>query len=355
MRKIILISYLAYSAIPAFSETSSVSIYGINDIGVSRISNIKGSASNQVTSGIVNTSRLGFRGTEDLGGGLSATFNLEASTALDTGGAGASTGFWNRTSVVGLSSKQFGTVTLGKQRTGIFDVMVAYSAQSYFGASAARIEGAPVVGSTLDTQGFNNRIGGDRPNNSIKYTSPSFSGLKLNSMWAMGEVNGSNSAGRYFDVGASYKNGPIQLGTSYVHQKCMQATGCLPAQANNQVWAVGGAYDFGVVRVLGYYSSEKNAKFNRGANAETYTINLFVPLQQWTLAAGLQHLNDKTARNQDTNEYNLIAIYHLSKRTSVYGLAAHQTVSNGGFAALTSGVSSNGSQNLFSLGIRHFF
>ena len=355
MKKIFYSACLTLSTMSAYAQSSNLTVYGVNDIGISRISNIKGHASNELTSGLVNTSRIGFRGTEDLGGGLSAIFNLEAGTALDTGGAGSSSSFWNRASFLGLRSSSFGTITLGKQRTAIFDVMGNFSGQSYFGGSAARIEGAPVAGSTLAIQGFNNRIGTDRPDNSIKYTSASFSGLKFHGMWGFGEVKGSNNAARYIDVGASYKNGPVQLGASYVNQKCNLPEGCSPTQKNDTVWAIGGAYDFGVARVLGYYSSEKNARFNRGANADTYTINVVVPVDQWSLVAGFQRLNDKTTPNQDINQYNLIAIYKLSKRTSLYGMAARQTVSNGGIAALTSGVSSNGSQNLFSLGIRHFF
>jgi predicted porin len=93
---------------------SSVSIYGVADAGMAWINNVGGSSRIKVDSGQSAASRLGFRGSEDLGSVLSAVFNLEMGLNIDTGATQSATKLLNRGSFVGFSSSQWETVTLGR-------------------------------------------------------------------------------------------------------------------------------------------------------------------------------------------------------------------------------------------------
>ncbi|MCY4754884.1 porin [Pelomonas aquatica] len=112
---------LACSAIAgsAFAQTSSVTLYGVADAAVRQVKNGSAGTVRGVASGANTTSRLGVRGVEQLGGGLSAGFNLESGIELDTGSANASK-FWNRRSTVSLMG-DFGEVRLGRDTTPTYN------------------------------------------------------------------------------------------------------------------------------------------------------------------------------------------------------------------------------------------
>ncbi|MFY9811545.1 porin [Aquabacterium sp.] len=337
---------------PAIAQ-SSVTLYGIADSAVTYVDDFKGKSSTQVNSGNLNTSRFGLRGSEDLGGGLSTIFNLESGITMDTGVAGSSSAFWNRQAWVGLDSKSLGQLKLGFQRPVMYDLLGPLSHTPPFGAPAARVDGAGVTGSALAD--FNNTIGTTRFNNSVKYSSPDFAGFKVHGFVAMGEVEGgSNSTGQTVNLGVGYKRGAFTAGLSYLTTKCKEVGGCAGTKDDDTVLGLGAGYDFGVAKLNAIYTSQENAKNVKDADADTVSVAVIVPFKPWTLAVGIQQLNDKRAKNWDVQQINVSAVYDLSKRTALYAIYANQTVDNGGIAGI-SFLSGGDSQNQLSLGFRHRF
>lgn len=339
-------------ALASTTTPSSVTLYGLIDNGVARINNVGGGGSTQLRSGSLYSSRFGVRGIEDLGGGLRAVFNLEAGLFADTGAT--STPFFNRQSWVGLNSTSFGELTVGRMLPTMADIFITSLQASYFGNPAAAIDGAAIgAGSSLTR--FNNMMGGTRVDNAIKYQSPSFSGLRAHAMVTFGEVPGSSSAGRMLSLGGSYNSEHIEAGLAYHERQCATATGCAPGETKDKIFGVGAAYKLNGARYAVTYSSQKNALNKQGADADVISLLARVPFGVWIVSAGYQHLNDKTALNQDVNQVNLGANYLLSKRTQLYVLFNHQSAKNGGKAGMYSTTSSTGTQNQFSTGIVHTF
>ncbi len=342
-------------ALPALAQSpsaSSVTLYGIADAGLVRTSNVGGGGRTGMDSGYLQSSRFGFRGSEDLGGGLRAIFTLESGYSIDTG-ANSSAIFFNRQSFMGLSSSKLGTLTLGRQYTPIYDNLILLSGAPAFGVSGGAVDGIPSAGSSASR--FDNTLGGTRIDNSAKYTSPTLSGFKFNAMAGLGEVAGSASAGQLLSVGAGYNAGPISSGLGYQIRKCPSAGGCTVAQDDDKLIAIGAGYNFGPAKLAAIYTTEKNAKNVKGNDANVVHVMVQVPTGPWFLSAGYQQLNDKTRLNQDVKQYNLSALYSLSKRTTLYGAYSHQQVDNGGKAGMALTTSSNSKQSIYAVGIRHTF
>lgn len=352
LKKVILFAGTCLITCFQASASSNVAIYGVADSSVTHVSNKQGGSSTELTSGILNTSRIGLRGKEDLGGGLSAIFNFEAGVNVDTGGIGSATAFWNRQSWMGFSSTSMGDLKMGFQRPSFYDIFGPMSHTPFFGSPAARIDGAGIAGSSLAR--FNNTIGTTRYANSIKYNSPDWSGFKLHVFTALGEVPGSTDAGLTWNLGLNYKKNHFTAGISYLQTKCKASNGCLLNQANDEVAGVGLGYAFNNIRLNAIYTNQKNAKNVRGNDADTLSLTAALKISTWELAAGYQALNDKTGLNQDVQQVNISAVHNLSKRTAFYTIIAHQKVKNDGVAGITF-LSSKDKQNQISIGLRHRF
>ncbi|MGI4847296.1 MAG: porin, partial [Janthinobacterium lividum] len=190
----------------AFAQTN-VTIYGVVDAGL--VKDIHGgtnaaasaanpfpastpNASNRLDSGLQNGSRLGFRGTEALGGGLSAIFNLEAGFNVDTGTSAQGGALFGRQAWVGLQG-DFGTVKLGRQQTVVYQNSGTFDpfGDTLAGDSARLINYA-----------------GSRTNNTIGY-SINAAGVRGEIDYGFGEVAGDSKAGRYIGGNLGYANGPI--------------------------------------------------------------------------------------------------------------------------------------------------
>lgn len=344
-------SLTSFGLSPAFAQENVV-LYGIMDLGLARIDNVGGAGTSLLRSGNFYTSRFGFRGTEDLGGGLRALFNLEAGFAADTGAS--STPFFSRQSWVGLGSNQWGQVTMGRMYPSIADVFIPSLNASYLGNTTAAIDGA-AVGAGSSAARFNNMLGGTRVDNAIKYQSADMSGFKVHAMVALGEAVGSTAAGRMQSLGGSYASDNIEGGLVYHERKCIEATGCAAGKDNDKILGLGGSYKLNSVRYGMIYTKQKNALNVQGNNADIIDLLVRVPIGQWVATGGYQILNDKTPLNQDVRQFNLAGTYLLSKRTSLYGLYSRQSVKNGGKAGMYSVTSDNDKQSQFSAGIVHTF
>ncbi|MEA3130978.1 MAG: hypothetical protein QOF46_2773, partial [Paraburkholderia sp.] len=171
-------SLLALAALGAFAGVahaqSSVTLYGIIDEGFNINTNSGGKHLYNLSSGVLQGSRWGLRGTEDLGGGLKAIFVLENGFDVNNGKLGQGGLMFGRQAYVGLSS-QFGTVTLGRQYDSVVDYVGPLEAGDQWGGYIAAHPG--------DIDNFNNAY---RTNNTVKYTSANYGGLTFGGTYSFG-------------------------------------------------------------------------------------------------------------------------------------------------------------------------
>ncbi|MEG2962583.1 MAG: porin, partial [Janthinobacterium sp.] len=176
------------------SAQSNVAMYGIADLGVVSESGGAGGRVLKLTSGIANGSRLGFKGSEDLGGGMTAIFTMDAGILADTGASAQGGLLFGRQAFVGLAGAA-GTLRLGRQYTFIDSSLGALD--PFYLGFAGRM-------SNVFTAGYISRV-----DNSITYSSPVRGGLSGELAYGFGEVPGDASARRYMGAAATYASGPL--------------------------------------------------------------------------------------------------------------------------------------------------
>jgi predicted porin len=394
MKKSLLALAVLGSFAAAAQAQTSVTIYGVVDAGVF-YQNKAGANSNSlftVGSGGLSGSRLGFKGSEDLGGGLKANFQLEMGFNTDTGTvAQTDTGsmLFGRTSTVGLSGN-FGSVNLGRQTdfaySGTAGGIATFSHAAYVN-SFSKVDG--------NTQA---RLQGDRTNNSIRYDMPQFGGLNGGVMVGLGEQAGGGSAGAVYAAGLKYDNGPLAFGGDYYQSKegttpadrnLINAGGAAPGSVANgganvgatatKTFTLGGSYNFGFGKLYGNWSrvtmlplapaaATATQIFNTGtfgsASANNkldlfelgYNHNLTASLQ---LLTGLAHTNVSFVNGAPQGKLNQGFIgtdYFLSKRTDLYAIATYVRTSDVANPLNLSGTASQpGSAYGLGVGMRHTF
>lgn len=355
-------SLLALAVLGAFagaaSAQSSVTVYGIVDLGFTSIDN--GNAAgriNGINSGNQSASRIGFKGTEDLGNGLKALFQLEATIAADTGAAFApgtgNTGGFNRFATVGLQSQSFGTVLLGRQTSVIKD---AYDQIDPFGDGGS-------VGA-ISNIFFNGNLNSDlgRISNSVKYTSNSFGGFKANVHYAFGETAGDTGANSSYGLGLGYANGPLNVQFGY--NNADQSTFANPSvqQGKNKLAFLGATYDFGVIKLHGAYADTKleNTVANTEQKFRNYMLGVSAPVGPGTIFASYSVNDNRTIDNADAKKAAIMYSYDLSKRTNLY--TGYSYTSNDDLSRINLGAVGNNaagvtgeSGSTFTVGIRHKF
>lgn len=287
-------SLLALAVLGAFagaaSAQSSVTLYGKLDLGFAKAA---GSADKQVRDG--SGSRVGFRGVEDLGGGLKAMFQFEHRFSPDTGkdttteGSTPTNTFWNGLSTVGLGGS-FGTVNLGRQYTAAFS-LAQNVIDPFDGYTVADLRGA-----SLTSTGAALRVA-----NSVRYDG-TFGGLKVAA--DIGEAVG---AERPYSVAAQYAQGPFMVVASYEDAS--------DAADTNNLLTVGGAYTFGPAKV--------SLGFGRGDVTATTTVKQALVGVTVQVGASGQVLagyaQNKLSNVSTTSKKASLGYRHnLSKRTQLY-------------------------------------
>lgn len=305
----------------AASAQSSVSIYGIADVWVGSVDT--GAAGGSVTvqeSGGLLPSRLGFRGSEDLGGGLSAIFGLEAGLTVDNGTAGGLS--FNRQSFVGFEGG-FGQVIAGK-------VWSAYDDVSYLAFTAFD------SGFTPEYFAFGSTGYSANPNNGFKYTSPDFGGFSGAISYALDENNAVKENTSAFHV--KYSGGPLYIGAGYQEETA--------ALIKAKFTRVGASYDLGVVKLLGSFGQ---LKLTGGGKTTDYSFGVDVPVgSAVTIGAGYARGKDNAISGGEKRDaFGIVATYGLSKRTKLY---AGFTTGDG----KTAGVKTS-ELDVYGVGINHSF
>ncbi len=384
-------SLIALAALSAFATAaqaqSSVTVYGVLDIGVSEVKNTTTTTAGAVSEakisntgngdGSLATSRLGFRGTEDLGGGRKANFQLEydltdagtGSTRGDGSSASFTTGttyanFGARYSWVGLEDAKLGQLRLGQQETTMHSVFVAGLAGSANNAIGSVYSAGDSLNS-ISTNSASIRPYSVFVNRAITYISPVISGVRFevqSANYATSSTNGAVSDLRNSLNAASlkYSAGKLNLAAAVQQQKT-DASATANDITTRDSSAVTANYDFGVVRAFGVYTTDKVTNFGGlTRDSKTTELGLQLPVGKTTLFAsafdGDRKGNGTSAdvaglasRNADAKGYQVGAINNLSKRTALYAIVGQQELK--GTAGNAAKIKSEG----ISAGVRHSF
>ncbi|RQV09240.1 porin [Burkholderia cenocepacia] len=380
MKKIVATSILAAIGASAHAQ-STVTLYGLIDEGFDFTNNVRGGKVYELQSGFVQGSRWGVKGTEDVGGGLKAIFQLENGFNVNNGRLGQGGLMFGRQAYVGLASDRFGTVTFGRQ----YDSLVDYLAQTTANGNWAGY----MFSHPYDNDNTDNTF---RVNNTIKYASPVLSGFQFGGTYSFSnDTNFANN--RQYSVGAQYASGGLLIAAAYL-------------QANNPSATAGGAINNGgdenfVAQRLRVFGAGVNYSFGPATMGVAYTnthvtqpqssgyVGAITPSSgtlsslrfqnfevngkyQFTPAfyVGAMYTYTRADFNATTGRQHpnyqtvgLMADYNLSKRTDVYLQGAYQHVGGDktgsvldvAFVPGADDVSSNRNQLVVRAAIRHKF
>lgn len=396
------------SGASAFAQ-GSVTLYGILDEGINYVNNVQtaqagapngrtGASQWMMASSVMQGTRWGLRGSEDLGGGYKAIFVVESGFDVGTGKFQQGGTFFGRQSWVGISSNTWGSLTLGRQYDSIVDSIGVMQAGSYG------------MGAFADHPGdIDNVADVERVNNAIKYTSPNLRGLTLTGLYSPGGVAGSFGRNSIWSLGAHYDFSALSMAAGYMHiqnpNQSFWGNNSTGSTTGNNLGEVSGVqsnpifggfasartldvfsaasqYTLGSLIVGGGYSNIRFENLNYGpsgtlsltnpfgytGNAVFNNYNLYTAY--WIspallLGASYNYLRGGAIDGKDSAAYQTINAgvdYFLSKRTDVYFTAAYMKASgvdSTGQAAVpyivTLAPSDTSRQVVARIGIRHRF
>ena len=292
MKKLALVAALAaVTAAPAFAQ-SSVTLWGRLNTSVE---SQKFGNNDRIVAVQNNSSRLGLRGTEDLGGGLKAAFNLEHGLNSDTGAASGGTQFWSRQANVELSGA-FGTVRLG-----------SWFPDSYFSTVDRTSNHNHDTGTSSDA--LFSSFGFDYRTNKVGYFSPTVEGFNF-----IGSVRaGEGSGPRAFDLSANYEVSGLHIAGTYAEADKFGLSN------KRKAYGLEADYGFGPFLVTGYYQREDVDGFRSrdiGRVSAMYTLG---QAEFHINVGGTKSGGDGLFKNGGASQWTLGYNYNLSKRTKLYG------------------------------------
>lgn len=357
-----LVALAVLAASGASMAQSTVTLYGVADIWFGSETTDNGTTSlsqTKLNSGGVNGSRFGLRGSEDLGAGMKANFQLEQGFTIDDGvssnitntaGVPANSSAFSRHAWVGLSGG-FGSTRFGRTPTplddvngianGVFDSNLSPTGQNVFRSTAYTV----------------------RTNNTLAYYTPNFSGITAAVSYGLGEDKTATAdAGSVTSFNVIYAAGPLNAHLGYQSEKLAKASGITLSPTTGQPTGItstvpttsvdftraGVTYDFGVAKLLANYGMVANIGNLSGADADEYQIGVDVPFGAFTLAANFATSQDNAkAGDAKRTGYGLGAKYALSKRTFAYGGYESDTT--------TKPKALDAKHTLLSIGLQHRF
>ncbi|QDZ30293.1 porin [Noviherbaspirillum sp. UKPF54] len=358
-------SLLALAVLGAFAGVANaqtnVTVYGIVDAGVAYDNGASAAGKTwKLQSGQQSGSRLGFKGTEDLGGGLSAIFTLENGFTVDDGQASTSLGgrLFGRQAWVGLKGS-FGEVKLGRQQTPL-----------YYAVAAVDPFGIGLAGNAQRAFGYG-MYGQDplaRTDNTISYAI-SNSGFNAGLNYSFGEQAGDNNKNRNIGVALGYANGPLNV--QFAYQKSNNATllpnGTASAQfldltgvdGLNTTTAetlkaafIGATYDFGVAKAHAAYADNKLEVTGGEVKNRDLMLGVSAPVGAAGTVMASWIRNDFKSSDDKSNQYAIGYTHNLSKRTNLYTSFAY-TKNDAG--VLLNSAEAGTSDRLLNVGVRHAF
>jgi predicted porin len=338
-KSLIALATLAAVSGSAFAQ-SSVTLFGVVDAAVTYTKT--GTAKNTaLTDSGLASSRIGFRGVEDLGGGLKAAFHLEAGMNNDNGTGDATN--TNNQSAAAVAAPRAGTQGLTFNRRSTLSLMGGFGevrigrdyTPHFWNHTVYDPFGTNGVGSSVASNVVADatNLTGVRASNSIGYVSPSFAGFQVQLQTYLGEnTTPAAKAGDGNSLRATYNNGPLSLAAAF-GKTTMSAT---------QDWTavnLGGSYDFGFAKLSALVSEDERTGV--AANLKGYLVGVTAPIGAGMVKAAVSNLSQGTT--VDTDKVALGYVYSLSKRTSLYTTFAQTKPKTGD---KTSG---------FDLGVSHAF
>ncbi len=348
------------------SAQSSVTLYGTLDVTGKYVKNDDSKRRLSLSQDGINSSQLGFRGVEDLGGGLKAGFNLLSTVNPDQGTANAK--FWNRRSTVSLFSS-WGELRLGRDyiptfwTNPIFDAHGANGVGNSFNVWQLQttFPGSPAFGNFV------------RADNAIGYFLPSnLGGIYGQAMVAAGE--GGTNLGRYLGARFGYAQGPVDVAVAAGQQRfgiaVNPAVTGITAGSHQNTYDLGASYDFRFIKLFGYVEHERRNQVKETRGSFSFAI----PIGLSEIHAGYARskVSNDIANNTNT-DYQVSATYqyNLSKRTAMFASAARLSNGDHPFNGVTQSVAgwnavfagptqtaapvAGGKSVGFELGVRHFF
>lgn len=384
-KKIIALAVAGLASTAAFAQTN-VTIYGILDASAYYTDANQTRGNYGFLSNAVTSSRLGFKGAEDLGNGLKAVFNLETELSLVNGQMGSNTsgtngiasngaGTFSRAANVGIDSK-LGTVLLGRQMTPTY---AAVAASDALGANSGGLlnawvytnlyTGSRVLGAAngATASALNNA---NLPNAyfpGVGYASPVIAGFQAKVFTNFGQ----NTAGEGFDtaglrdIALSYSGFGANVRASYQEQLNSTAG---TARVNVKNALVGADYTIAGVKLAAAWA--KTSFDNPLAVSDVNTLTAGASYQMGKANIGLSYTDTRgvtqgTGENNAAKQVALLAKYALSKRTDTYVLATHvnnegNSTMNGlytanALTAATDTASNRANASSLAVGVRHFF
>jgi predicted porin len=359
---------------------SSVTLYGVIDEGIDFNNNSGGHSQWAMRDGTydgVFGSRWGLRGSEDLGGGLSAIFKLENGFSLENGQLRQGGRLFGRQAYVGLSHNSYGTLTFGRQYDSVVDFVQPVTAPGTFGG--------PIV----HAGDIDNTDNSFRVDNSVKYASPIFRGFQFGGMYSFTNTNapGRGTTGMW-SVGATYSNSGLTVAGAYEYAKnpallftdgnfvpnttaaTIGATGpfsYVGNPSNEQIFAFGATYAIGKALIGLDYT---NTKFD-DANGTTSAVKFqnyeafgqYNLTSSWSAGVSYTYTHGDVGYSQTVPVYHQLGLttsYSLTKRTAIYAMGVYQRAAAGApvadvFDGVTGNASTNNHQVVARIGMYHKF
>jgi predicted porin len=382
-KNMVALAVTAAFALPAFAQ-SSITLYGVIDEGINYTSNAGDKSAYQLESGYAQGSRWGLKGSEDLGSGLKAIFDLENGFDVNSGGLQEGARIFGRQAFVGLTAANYGTLTLGRQYDSVVDYLAPTTANGNWGGY--------LLSHPYDNDNTDNSF---RVNNTVKYMSPSFAGLQFGGTYSFSNETGFAN-NRTYSLGGQYTNGGLLVGAAYLdaNNPGLTTDGSIATDDANfiserlRIFGGGINYTFGAATV-GFAYSNTNVGQPSASDTSVY-VGAITPPNGGTLTAlkfqnfevngkyqftpaffvGVQYVYtaatmDATSGNENPkyHTFGLMADYNLSKRTDFYFQAAYQkvagdktdTVLDDAYIPGAAGASSSSNQVTVRAAIRHQF
>jgi predicted porin len=343
-------SLLALAVLGAFAGVAqaqtNVTLYGSIDAGLRRVDKVNAAGDSRITMGSTGTfqsNRIGFKGVEDLGGGLNAHFTLESGFNSGTGafdntpGTGTATMLFQRTASVGLGGA-WGSVDLGRQYTVAYRTTAVYDPFNYKYTSLIPLSGLALSGSRL--------------NNDIQGTAV-FGPVTARAEYALGEAAGSTSAGSTKAIGATFASGPFSAGAAYSKRSATIAPATFVPDGKN--WTVGGAFATGPFRVaLGYMDEKLEPTAGTTKNKSYWAGGSYNFTEAVALTAAYYQFKTTPTGTPD-GKRDLVIVggtYAVSKRTNFYADVDRNKFTG---SSIPVALGTNDKQLGISVGINHVF
>ncbi|HEV3427693.1 MAG TPA: porin [Paraburkholderia sp.] len=366
---------------PAWAQ-SSVTLFGLVDEGIDYTSNVRGHAVTEMLSGAAQGSRWGLRGTQALGGKLSAVFQLESGIDASSGRLMEGSRMFGRQAWVGIAHDDVGTLTFGRQYDSLVEYLAPLTANGNWGGF--------LFEHPYDNDNTDNSF---RLDNAVQFNSVNFGGLRVGATYAFSNLPGQISTNNAQSFGVSYAVNGLTFGAAWLNvtNPGANALGAVTSDdagfvaSRHRVYGAGVNYQVDAV-TLGFvythtnlsdptaYSYISGAIVPGGQHASSLTFDNFELNANWAITTALMFgaMYDYTQAKLDTSAgsyrpkyhtFGLMLDYNLTKRTDVYAMASYQRAisANSGTAldlAYAGGAddsSSTQQQFVGRIGLRHKF